>query len=61
MPKFEIKKAVNNQFYFVFKAGNGETIATSETYKSKQSCNKGIRILIEGIQQATPVTIKDLT
>jgi uncharacterized protein YegP (UPF0339 family) len=41
--KFEIRRAVNRQFYFVLKARNGEIIATSETYKSKQSCKKGIR------------------
>ena len=40
--KYQIKKAVNNKFYFVLKAKNGETVATSEMYESKQACKKGI-------------------
>ena len=43
--KFEILKSVDHQFYFVFKAGNGEIVCTSEMYKSKQSCIKGIKSL----------------
>ena len=41
--KFEIKKSSDHQWYFILKARNGEKIATSETYKSKESCKKGIR------------------
>lgn len=41
--KFEIKKSSDHQWYFILKARNGEIIATSETYKTKQSCKKGIR------------------
>ena len=40
--KFEIKKAKNKQFYFILKAGNGETLLTSEYYTTKESCKKGI-------------------
>lgn len=40
--KFEIKRAMNEQFFFVLKAANGEVIATSELYKTKQSAQKGI-------------------
>lgn len=40
--KFEIKRAMNEQFFFVLKAANGEVIATSELYKTKQSALKGI-------------------
>ncbi len=29
-------------FHFVLKAGNGETIATSQVYTSKEACKKGI-------------------
>jgi len=42
MPKFEIKLSTNHQYFFVLKASNGEKIATSETYKTKASCKKGI-------------------
>lgn len=41
--KFIIHKSEDMQFYFVLKAGNGECIATSETYVTKQACKKGIR------------------
>ena len=42
-PKFEIKKSSNSKFYFNLKSkGNGEIIATSEMYNSKQSCKDGI-------------------
>ena len=40
--KFEIKKRTNGEFMFNLKAGNGETIATSEGYSSKQGCKDGI-------------------
>lgn len=40
--KFEIFKSTNLMYYFVLKAGNGEIIATSELYKTKQGARKGI-------------------
>ena len=40
--KFEIKKTSNDQYRFNLKAGNGEIIATSETYSSKAACKDGI-------------------
>lgn len=43
--KFEILKAKGKQFYFVFKATNGEVLLTSETYKSKQACKDGIKLI----------------
>ncbi|TGB82620.1 DUF1508 domain-containing protein [Escherichia sp. E3659] len=39
---FELNKSSDNQFRFVLKAGNGETILTSELYASKASAEKGI-------------------
>lgn len=42
-PKFHIfKSTVNAQYYFRLKAGNGETILSSEGYTSNQSCRTGI-------------------
>jgi uncharacterized protein YegP (UPF0339 family) len=41
--KFEIHKSKDRQFYFILKARNGQVIATSETYKTKESCKKGIK------------------
>jgi hypothetical protein len=39
--QFEIRNA-KEQFYFNLRAPNGETIATSEMYKTKQACKDGI-------------------
>ena len=39
---FEIKKRKDDQFMFNLKAANGEIIATSEAYKTKQGCKNGI-------------------
>ena len=42
MGKFVVKKAANDKYMFNLKAGNGATIATSQNYKSYNSCLKGI-------------------
>lgn len=40
--KFIISNAANSQYRFVLKAGNGETILTSELYASKAGAQNGI-------------------
>ena len=40
--KFEVKTAGSGEFMFNLKAGNGEIILTSETYKTKASCLNGV-------------------
>jgi uncharacterized protein YegP (UPF0339 family) len=40
--KFEIKKAVNGQFFFILVANNGQTLLQSETYVAKQSARAAI-------------------
>ena len=42
MPKFEIKTGSSGQFRFNLKAGNGQVILSSESYKAKSSCESGI-------------------
>lgn len=42
LPKFEIKRNVTGEYYFTLKAGNGEVIAMSESYKTLQGCKRGI-------------------
>lgn len=42
MGKFQIFKGTNGQYYFRLKAENGETIAVSEGYTSKQGAQNGI-------------------
>jgi len=54
---FEIKNAIDNQFFFVLKARNGEVIATSEMYHSKQGCYKGI----SSVKRSLFAAVKDLT
>ena len=39
---FELSKSSDNQYRFVLKAGNGETILTSELYATKGAAEKGI-------------------
>ena len=39
-------------YYFVLCASNGEIIATSEMYASKQNAQKGIRSVINNAQDA---------
>jgi uncharacterized protein YegP (UPF0339 family) len=42
MGKFIISARKNGEFQFNLKAGNGETILTSEGYTTKASCENGI-------------------
>ncbi len=39
---FELSSSANGQYRFVLKAGNAETILTSELYKAKASAEGGI-------------------
>ncbi len=40
--KFVLSKGKSGQYHFNLKAGNGEIIATSESYKSKAAALNGI-------------------
>ena len=40
--KFVVFKGKDGQDYFRLKAGNGETILSSEGYKARKSCENGI-------------------
>jgi uncharacterized protein YegP (UPF0339 family) len=42
MGKFVITKRVCGEFQFSLKAGNGETILSSEGYSTKSNCQNGI-------------------
>jgi uncharacterized protein YegP (UPF0339 family) len=41
--KKSTKTVQDQKYYFVLKASNGETIATSEMYSTKQAAQTGIR------------------
>jgi uncharacterized protein YegP (UPF0339 family) len=57
-PVFEIKKDAAGKFRFSLKAANGEIIATSEAYNTKQACQNGIKSVKENAPKAM---IKDLS
>ncbi len=44
-PKYQIFKGKDGQFYFRLKAANGEIIASSEGYTTKQSAQNGIEAI----------------
>lgn len=55
---FEVFKDVSGQFRFRLKSSNGQVIATSESYTSKQSCLDGIN----SVKKNAPLAkIKDFT
>lgn len=56
--KFELKKASNGQYHFTLKAGNGEPVAQSETYTTKDSAKNGIKSVRDN---APGAEIVDLT
>lgn len=51
-PKFELYLDNNGEFRFHLKARNGEVIAVSEGYKSKQSCENGIESVRKNAPEA---------
>jgi len=51
-PSFVLKKAKNDQFYFVLTAKNGQVIAQSEMYTTKDAAENGIRSVKENAPEA---------
>jgi len=51
MGKFIISKRKNNEYQFVLKAVNGETILVSEGYTDKAGCKNGI----ESVRENAPL------
>lgn len=56
--KFELKKTSDGEYVFNLKAGNGEVILTSESYKSKADAENGIRSVQENAAKADRFTRK---
>ena len=50
--KFVLKKGSSNKYHFNLVAGNGQVIATSETYERKDSALNGIRSVQENAPDA---------
>jgi len=55
--RFEQNIAKNEEFYFILKAANGETLGKSETYTSKAAMQNGIRSVQENAPEAEIVEI----
>ena len=51
-PAFQLKTAKNGDFYFTLTAKNGQVIAQSEMYKSKDAAENGIRSVKENAPNA---------
>ena len=51
-PKFELKKSKNGQFFFNLTAKNGQVIATSEMYTTKDAAENGIASVKENAPKA---------
>lgn len=60
-PKFEIYADKANEFRFRLKAKNGEIIATSEGYKTMDSCKNGIESVRKNAENALIVDIEAAT
>ena len=56
-PKYEVFTDVASKYRFNLSASNGEIIAASEAYETKQSCMHGI----EAMQRSCDAEIEDLT
>ena len=57
MGKFVMKSTASGGFKFDLKAGNGEIIASSQTYKSEASCKAGI----ESVRNNCTAAVEDQT
>lgn len=50
--KFEVYQEKKGTYRFRFKAGNGEIIAVSEPYQTKEGCKNGIEVLKANVVKA---------
>lgn len=58
MGTFELKKSESGKFHFNLKAGNGQIVATSQMYASKESALNGI----ESVRKNAPdAKLEDLS
>lgn len=58
MAEFEIKWSADKQYFWVFQANNNETVAVSETYRTKAAARNGIEVLQ---REAAGAKINDTT
>ncbi|MBN2736188.1 MAG: YegP family protein [Spirochaetales bacterium] len=55
--KFEVYQDGSGEYRFRLKAGNGEIIATSEAYSSKNACLNGIESVKKNAPEAQTVEV----
>lgn len=53
--RFDRRTAVNDKYYFVLKAANGEIIGKSQLYSTKQGMENGIQSVRENAPQAETI------
>lgn len=58
--KVVLRRATNRQFYFTVHADNSQILVTSETYKTKQGAENGLKSLMK-VFGCTSVIINDTT
>lgn len=58
-PKFTKKKDSSNGYVFNLKAGNGEIVLKSESYKSSQGCDNGIESIRKNSALKSNYEVKD--
>ena len=52
MDRFVIKRSTNDQYYFNYVASNGQVIATSELYVSRENARRGAQVIKDGANLA---------
>ncbi|WP_379969483.1 YegP family protein [Epilithonimonas sp. UC225_85] len=55
--RFERKIAINDKYYFVLKAGNGEIIGKSQLYTTKQGMENGMASVKENAPTAETIDL----
>lgn len=67
-PGFELFRGKDKKWYFRLRAKNGEIVAQSEAYESRQGCEKGIGATVVAVAESIEVQdhtfqvlVKDLT
>lgn len=58
---YELSKSKDGQFHFVLKAGNAETILSSELYKTRASAENGIASVQKNSPDPTRYELKQAT
>jgi uncharacterized protein YegP (UPF0339 family) len=61
MGKFVINQRTNGEFQFNLKAGNGQTILSSEGYSSKSACSNGVESVKNNSQDDSRYEKKEST